>query len=196
MPRKLNERGIIAVIATYNQTVPLFAGNETVPILKSFDQRALVDLLNNATTNDPVAEPATDLLNLMTNHSWCITAGVHRGGRGGAGGGADPEPHITLSVNAVGYHLRVTLKAKAWVLWDITGPAAGAAGAVRLSKGKQAAADRNAAPVVSAIETMRIDHGLTEREALRAYVHMNKHIVSGGRDVTAPTAAKWVIDQR
>ncbi|CAD5201035.1 hypothetical protein [Pseudomonas sp. FEN] len=196
MPRKLDERGIVVVIGRYNQTVPLFPGNAQVPILKTIDQRGLVELLNNATTNEPVADPATDLLNLMINHSWCITAGVHRGGLGGAAGGADPEPHISLSVNAVGYHLRVKLKAKTWVLWDITGPTPPAAGAIRLSKGKQAAADRNAAPVVSAIDTMRINYGLTEREALRAYVHMQKHIANGGNDITAPTAAKWVINQR
>ena len=49
---------------------------------------------------------------------------------------------------------------------------------------------------MSAIDTMRINYGLTEREALRAYVHMQKHIANGGNDITAPTAAKWVINQR
>lgn len=186
----LNERGIVEVLSSYSQNQAYFGGNQNVPVLTRISRREAVELLNNATSNGPVAAPATDLLNLMRNHSWCITAGVHAGGLGGAAGGADPETHISVSVNGAGYHLRVALKKKMWVLWDITGPALGAVGGIRLSGGKQAAAQRNAAPVLTGIDEMQRDFALSEDEALRAFAHFRK---AGG---TRPAAVAWLRAQK
>ncbi len=190
MSYKLNKAGIADVVARYSQTQAYFPGNDNVPILKSIKPQEAVELLNNATSNGPVAAPATDLLNLMREHAWCITAGVHAGGLGGAAGGADPHTHISLSVNGAGYHLRVTLKNKMWVLWDITGPGAGMAGHIRLSDGKNAAAARNAVPVTTGIDDMQRDFALNNRDALRAFAHYQRE---GG---TRAQAVAWLREQK
>jgi hypothetical protein len=44
----------------------------------------------------------------MAGGPWRVTAGRHRGGRGGAGRPPDENDHITLSVGDEGYHLHVT----------------------------------------------------------------------------------------
>lgn len=190
MPRLLQKKGITEVLSMYKQTVAYFPGTADTPIIQAITREDLVDLLNNATTNDAVSGPSADLLHYMREYNWCITAGVHEGGLGGAAGGADPEPHISLSVNGYGYHLRVVKKNKLWVLWDITGPAEGTPGGIRLSKGKQAAAARNAPPVVTTIDEFQQEFALTEKEALRAVCHWKK---AGG---TRPQAVAWLKAQK
>ncbi len=191
MPRLLDKQGIKNVLSNYNQTVAYFPGTVNTPIIQEISREEAVELLNNATTNDPISGPAKDLLHYMGEHDWCITAGVHEGGLGGAAGGADPEPHISLSCHAYGYHLRVSnnKKKKMWILWDITGPAEGTPGGIRLSKGKQAAAAKAAPPVVTTIDQFQEEFALTEREAMRAFNHWRR---AGG---TKPQAIAWLREQ-
>lgn len=192
MSRLLDTKGIRQVLSNYEQTQAYFPGTVNTPIIQAISREELVELLNNGTTNDPVSGPSKDLLHHMQAQQWCITAGVHEGGLGGAAGGADPQPHISISVNGHGYHLRVlqNKKKKLWILWDITGPAEGTPGGIRLSKGKQAAAAKVAVPVVTTIDELQRDFALTEKQALKVANHLHK---AGG---TRPQAVAWLRQQK
>lgn len=183
MPHKLSNKLMKQVLGNYNQYQAYFPGNDRVPIIAPISRDDLVNLLNNATTNKPVAGAATDLLNLMLERDWCITAGVHAGGLGGEAGGADPEPHISLSVNQTGFHLRVSLKQRMWVLWDITGPLTAG---VRRSAGKAVAARRDEPPVLNGIEQMALEFSLSDADALRAFAYQRKTLC------TRPAAVAWM----
>lgn len=64
----------------------------------------IVDLLENAAASARI--DARALLRRMATGPWRIGATVHRGGHGAGARGADPTPHITVSVVGGSHHLR------------------------------------------------------------------------------------------
>jgi hypothetical protein len=81
---KLDKAGMDRVKGRYNQTVPMFGGNERVPVLSQVSIDHVVQLVNGATTDNHIRRAAMDLLGLMETKDCCITCGVHQGGLGGA----------------------------------------------------------------------------------------------------------------
>jgi hypothetical protein len=77
-------------------------------------------LLENATRRrGELGRKATALLDAMEN-GWTITAGGHAGGLGGGGRGADPNPHVTIRVGRVTYHLQYRIRQGQMILINIT----------------------------------------------------------------------------
>jgi RHS repeat-associated protein len=87
---------------------PVFHGNARVPVTEISDKK-FVDVLENLSKGrGEGARRATELLKQMREgNGWQQTAGIHQGGLGGAAGGADPRPHITVSVGNSTYHVHV-----------------------------------------------------------------------------------------
>lgn len=92
--------------ASYNQTVAMFPGNEGTPITKIFSRAELIKAIVGMGYSGK-RKDFRELMESMRNNAWCVAAWVHSGGLGGAAGGADPEPHITLMVGGNGIHVRV-----------------------------------------------------------------------------------------
>jgi hypothetical protein len=62
-----------------------------------------------------------DILELMNANGWRITAGIHAGGIGGGGRGADPRSHITINIDRGGsYHIRFGITGSTYRLMEIT----------------------------------------------------------------------------
>ncbi|UOX90903.1 RHS domain-containing protein [Amycolatopsis sp. FBCC-B4732] len=86
---------------------PVFNGNANVPVTRINDKRFVGMLENLAKGRGEEARRAQELLRQMQEKGWQQTAGIHKGGLGGAAGGADPRPHITVNVGKKGYHVHV-----------------------------------------------------------------------------------------
>jgi hypothetical protein len=168
---KLDKAGMDRVKGRYNQTVPMFGGNERVPVLSQVSIDHVVQLVNGATTDSHIRRAAMDLLGLMETKDWCITCGVHQGGLGGAFGEADPEPHVSLSVGTVGYHLRVLKKNNRYVLYDITGGGTNAP----VSAGRAQRRKRASPPKQNWVELLQSNFALSDAEAVKAvrYIRTN-----------------------
>ncbi|MFH8616334.1 DUF4157 domain-containing protein [Streptomyces sp. NPDC017979] len=95
-------------VTNYDQRQAEFQGNATVPVEARVSPERLVDLLV-AHMNDrgERGRIVKELLRRMAERFWCITAGVHAGGLGGAGRGADPNRHITINAGGRGYHVQL-----------------------------------------------------------------------------------------
>jgi RHS repeat-associated protein len=94
-------------LANQHGAQPVFHGNQNVPVTEINDKK-FVNLLHDlASKRGEDGRRAKRLLELMSDRRWQQTAGVHQGGLGGAAGGADPRPHITLSLGGHGYHVHV-----------------------------------------------------------------------------------------
>lgn len=92
----------------YDQTQAEFQGNDNVPIEARLSPERLVDLLvAHMEDRRERGRTVKDLLRRMAERRWCITAGVHAGGLGGAGRGADPNRHITVNAGGRGYHVQL-----------------------------------------------------------------------------------------
>ncbi|MEH1912929.1 hypothetical protein [Nostoc sp.] len=79
-------------------------------------------LLMNTTNsgNKELNRKAKLLLTEMSRQNWQVLAGGHSGGLGGQGRPADPNPHITLQVGRVAYHLRYIFKKGQMLITHIT----------------------------------------------------------------------------
>ncbi|MEV6645801.1 RHS repeat-associated core domain-containing protein [Amycolatopsis sp. NPDC051371] len=87
---------------------PVFHGNANVPVTEISDKKFVGILENLAAGRGEGSRRAKELLKQMQEgRGWQQTAGIHQGGLGGAAGGADPRPHITVSVGGRGYHVHV-----------------------------------------------------------------------------------------
>ena len=87
---------------------PVFHGNANVPVTEINDKKFVGILENLAAGRGEGARRAKELLRQMQEgRGWQQTAGIHQGGLGGAAGGADPRPHITVNVGGRGYHVHV-----------------------------------------------------------------------------------------
>ena len=87
---------------------PVFHGNANVPVTEISDKKFVGILENLASGRGEGARRAKELLKQMQEgRGWQQTAGIHQGGLGGAAGGADPRPHITVNVGGRGYHVHV-----------------------------------------------------------------------------------------
>jgi hypothetical protein len=131
---------------------PRFRGNDDVPIEQELSENDLLQILRVYSGNDQVKE----LVAILAGQRWCITAGFHRGGIGGAAGGADPRPHVTLST---GHHVRFDENRRRLV--EITGAH------VAPSEGRAAAQAAQAGPTTHEQEMERwFALGLTQQQAL------------------------------
>lgn len=148
----LNIQGASAMITKNIQ--PRFHGNDNVIIEKELTEETLLGILEAYSGNSQVQE----LVVILTGQRWSITAGFHRGGLGGAAGGADPRPHITLST---GHHIRFDETRRRLV--EITGPN------ISMSQGRAAAAAAAAPPTGAEQELERWQQlGLNQVQALKA----------------------------
>jgi hypothetical protein len=89
---------------------------------KPINVNTLVDLLEKCARGSRhigVKSSAKTILEDMAAHSWRITAGPHRGGRG-RDGNVDKETHITVRISGTSnsYHLRLDNRGQ---LFQITG---------------------------------------------------------------------------
>lgn len=100
-----------AIMDQHSQTVAMFPGNANTPITRVFGLRELAAAIVHRGYSGTQKDFAA-LMNEMETNAWCVAAWVHKGGLGGAAGGADPEPHITLMVGGTGYHVRVKTGSK------------------------------------------------------------------------------------
>jgi hypothetical protein len=133
---------------------PRFRGNDNVPIEGELSEKALLDIFRAYSGNGQVKE----LVAILAGQDWCITAGFHRGGLGGAAGGADQRSHITLST---GHHVRFDESRRRLV--EITGPN------ITLSEARATAAAAQAGPTGTEQELERwYKLGLTQIQALKA----------------------------
>jgi hypothetical protein len=145
-----------------------FRGNENVPIQKGMNEDKLADHLEyHAQKGDQVGDQARDLINNhLSTGPWKITAGIHKGGLGGAQGGADPESHVTLST---GHHVRYNDKG----IFEITGPG------IRESKGRQGPSEPS--DTENQLAHLKETHDLTDQQALKAHQYMTKQDDTGRR---------------
>src|SRR6266498_4029751 len=82
---------------------PRFHGNDNVSVDEELSEDQLLQYLSHYSGNNHPGPQVRALMTILAGQDWSITAGFHRGGLGGAAGGADPRDHITLST---GHHLR------------------------------------------------------------------------------------------
>lgn len=83
----------------------------------------LYNLLDSHATRDrgDIKRKCKDMLDQMNVNGWRITAGIHAGGIGGGGRGADPRSHITLNIDRGGsYHIRFGISGSTFRLIEIT----------------------------------------------------------------------------
>jgi hypothetical protein len=95
------------VPANYEQSRAQFQGTDNVPVEGVPTPHGLTNLLINNMENRTCGRDVKALLSQMSTKKWCITAGVHQGGLGGNGRGADPNIHITLDVGGKGWHVQL-----------------------------------------------------------------------------------------
>ncbi|WP_328457045.1 RHS repeat-associated core domain-containing protein [Amycolatopsis sp. NBC_00438] len=96
------------VLANNRPGQPVFHGNANVPVTEISDKKFVGILENLANGRGEGSRRAKELLKQMQEgRGWQQTAGIHQGGLGGAAGGADPRPHITVNVGGRGYHVHV-----------------------------------------------------------------------------------------
>jgi RHS repeat-associated protein len=96
------------VLANNRPGQPVFHGNARVPVTEISDKKFVGVLEKLAAGRGEGSRRAKELLKQMEEgRGWQQTAGIHQGGLGGAAGGADPRPHITVSVGGRGYHVHV-----------------------------------------------------------------------------------------
>ncbi|SFW88769.1 RHS repeat-associated core domain-containing protein [Amycolatopsis australiensis] len=96
------------VLANNRPGQPVFHGNANVPVQEINDKRFVGLLEKLAGQKGEAGRRAKELLKQMREgRGWQQTAGIHQGGLGGAAGGADPRPHITVNVGGRGYHVHV-----------------------------------------------------------------------------------------
>lgn len=91
-----------------------FQGNERTPVTRINPER-LETLLENTTSS---RGELGRIANTLLNQGCDILAGLHEGGIGGQGRGADPSRHITVRSGGHAYHIKVNAKG---VVYDITG---------------------------------------------------------------------------
>lgn len=97
-----------AALANYDQTQAEFQGNDNVPVEARVNPHRLVNLLvAHMEDRGERGRKVKELLRRMADRRWCITAGVHQGGLGGAGRGADTNRHITVNAGGRGYHVQL-----------------------------------------------------------------------------------------
>lgn len=133
---------------------PKFKGNESVKIAQALDEGALLDILGIYQNMTQVKE----LVATLAGTPWCVTAGFHKGGIGGAAGAADQDLHITTST---GHHVKFDNKGRK--LLEITGPG------ISLSPGKAAAAAASAPPSANDVELEKwYKLGLNRKQAIKA----------------------------
>jgi hypothetical protein len=97
-----------AALENYDQRQAEFQGNQNVQVEARVNPERLVHLLtNHAEDRGKRGRTVKDLLREMARGWWCITAGPHEGGVGGAARAADPNRHITLNVRGRGYHVQL-----------------------------------------------------------------------------------------
>ncbi|MDQ2716422.1 MAG: hypothetical protein M3Z08_16080 [Chloroflexota bacterium] len=176
----------------YTQTQALFTGNKDCPVTRSISMEEVVEILNDAASSGRAQQPAIDLLRMMLEEQWCITASVHRGGFGGIAGDADPEPHISLAVGNGNYHLRLADE-KYSNLYDISGPN------LQLSKGKEIEHKRTNPPAESQVDALVRQYHITEKQALAAISKYNREQrePQGGQAMTMEyICTKWLPAQR
>lgn len=145
---------------------PRFRGNANVSVDEELSEATLLDILRVYSGNRQVRE----LVEILAGQRWCITAGFHRGGLGGAAGGADPRNHITIST---GHHIRFDESRRRLV--EITGAN------ITPSEGRAAAQAAAAGPTATEAElqTWMDQHGLTQIQALRAMNRFHNHNTLG-----------------
>jgi RHS repeat-associated protein len=109
------------VLANNRPGQPVFHGNANVPVTEISDKKFVGILQDLAKGRGEGSRRAKELLKQMEEgRGWQQTAGIHQGGLGGAAGGADPRPHITVSVGGRGYHVHVGGKNGNLFAQDIT----------------------------------------------------------------------------
>ncbi|KAB8315763.1 hypothetical protein SD81_030920 [Tolypothrix campylonemoides VB511288] len=88
----------------------------------NINKNKVTKLLMNTTNsgNKELSRKAKFLLTEMSRRNWQVLAGGHSGGLGGKGRPADQNPHITLQVGNVTYHLRYIFKHGQMLLTHIT----------------------------------------------------------------------------
>lgn len=91
-----------------------FQGNERTPVTRINPERLETLLENTTSSRGELGRTANTLLNQGCD----ILAGLHEGGIGGQGRGADPSRHITVRSGGHAYHIKVNAKG---VVYDITG---------------------------------------------------------------------------
>lgn len=145
---------------------PRFRGNANVSIDQELSEEKLLKILTIYSNNDQVQE----LVAILAGQPWCITAGFHRGGLGGAAGAADPRVHITIST---GHHIRFDKSRERLV--EITGAN------ITPSPSRAAAQAAAAGPTASEAELQgwMDEHGLTQDQALRAMNKFHNHNTLG-----------------
>ena len=188
----LKEADKKTIYANYKQTQALFKGNAGTPVTRQVSQENVVEMLDNGASSGRAQRPARELLRMMLEQEWCITAGVHCGGIGGVAGDADPNPHISLAVGNGNYHLRLVDEEYSTV-FDISGPN------LPLSEGKEMEYKRNNLPAESRVEELQRRYGITEKQALAAIGKYKREQVNpeGGQAMTMETICKvWLPKQR
>ncbi|GLY40460.1 type IV secretion protein Rhs [Amycolatopsis sp. NBRC 101858] len=109
------------VLANNRPGQPVFHGNANVPVTEISDKKFVGILQDLAKGRGEGSRRAKELLRQMEEgRGWQQTAGIHQGGLGGAAGGADPRPHITVNVGGRGYHVHVGGKNGNLFAQDIT----------------------------------------------------------------------------
>ncbi len=90
-----------------------FQGNERTPVTRINPERLEMLLKNTTSSRGELGRTAKTLL----KQGCVILAGLHEGGIGGQGRGADPSRHITVRSGGYTYHIKVNTKG---VVTDIT----------------------------------------------------------------------------
>jgi len=167
-----------------------FHGNERTRIEAEMSESRLIRLFRTFGNPHGVGGQVRELVAILAQGQWHITASVHRGGLGGAAGGADPRNHITLST---GHHIRFGTGG----IVEITGPGiepiAGRAQREQ-DEAAAAAAAANAAggdsppPGSSPVEWVKATFGLNDRQAV--WVVLHKRTVGGSYPTLAEEARR------
>jgi hypothetical protein len=88
-----------------------FRGNNNVPVIR-VNLKQLKRMLSGSTNSSCIR-----LSRDIKLYGCEIVAGIHQGGLGGSGFGADPRPHITVRVNGDTYHVHIN---KFGIATDVT----------------------------------------------------------------------------
>jgi hypothetical protein len=158
-----------------NAGAPEFHGNDRVPILRETSEGRLVDYLATFRKADGIGGQVHELVAILATRPWKITAGIHKGGLGGAAGGPDRRPHLTLST---GHHLRFGNDSG---LIEITGNGISMIGARAQRAAAAAAATAAAAmggngppPGQTAVHWLVNTYDLTENQAVKVISRQNR----------------------
>lgn len=83
--------------------------NQYQGVIHNVNETNVSNLILNASQSRDrnLSDAAKQVQSEMAKSEWSIGAGIHAGGLGGKKGGADPNPHITLSTKKGTYHLKV-----------------------------------------------------------------------------------------